>query len=50
MSQRLAALIALAGCILLLAGAWLSSGDLGLEDTGPSRISIQIATGSSEGS
>lgn len=49
MSQRLAALIALAGCLLLLIGAWLSSGDLGLEDNPPSRISFQIATGSSEG-
>jgi len=49
MSQRLAALIALAGCALLLAGAWLSSGDLGLEETAPSRISFQIATGSTEG-
>jgi TRAP transporter TAXI family solute receptor len=50
MSQRLAALIALAGCVLLLAGAWLSSGDLGLDESGPSRISFQIATGSTEGS
>lgn len=49
MSQRLAALIALAGCVLLLAGAWLSNGDLGLDDAGPSRISFQIATGSTEG-
>jgi TRAP transporter TAXI family solute receptor len=49
MSQRLAALIALAGCVLLLAGAWLSGGDLGLEDAPQERISFQIATGSTEG-
>ena len=50
MSQRLAALIALlAFAVLLLMGAWLTGGKLGLEDAGPSRISFQIATGSTEG-
>jgi TRAP transporter TAXI family solute receptor len=49
MSQRLAALIALAGFLLLLGGAWLTGGNLGLDDAGPSRVSFQIATGSTEG-
>lgn len=49
MSQRLAALIALAGCVLLLVAAWAMSDDLGLRDAGPSRIAFQIATGSTEG-
>jgi len=49
MSQRLAAFIALAVCILLLIAAWAMGDRLGLDDGGPSRISFQIATGSTEG-
>jgi TRAP transporter TAXI family solute receptor len=45
MSQRLAALIALFAFVLLVIGASLWGGNLGLGDTGPSRISFQIATG-----
>ena len=48
MSQRLAALIALAGFGVLVLGLWLWSGNLGSEG-GPSRVSFQIATGSTEG-
>lgn len=48
MSQRLAALIALAGFGVLVLGLWLWSGNLGSE-SGPSRVSFQIATGSTEG-
>lgn len=48
MSQRLAALIALAGFGVLVLGLWQWSGNLGPE-TGPSRVSFQIATGSTEG-
>ena len=48
MSQRVVALIALALFGLLVAGAWVMGGNLG-GDVGPSRISFQIATGSTEG-
>ncbi|HEY0265863.1 MAG TPA: TAXI family TRAP transporter solute-binding subunit [Rhizomicrobium sp.] len=48
MSQRLAALIALAGFAVLVISA-LMGGNLGLADSPPSRISFQIATGSTEG-
>src|SRR3954468_2693750 len=49
MSQRLAALIALLAFVALVVGALLTGGKLGLDDTGPMRISFQIATGSTEG-
>lgn len=49
MSQRLAALIALLGFAALVIGALVTGGNLGLADSGPSRISFQIATGSTEG-
>jgi len=48
MSQRLVALIALVLFTLLVGAAWLMGGNLGA-DTGPGRISFQIATGSTEG-
>lgn len=48
MSQRLAALIALAGFCVLVMGLWLWGGNMSAE-TGPSRVSFQIATGSTEG-
>lgn len=48
MSQRLAALIALAGFAVLVMGLWAWSGNMGPE-VGPSRVSFQIATGSTEG-
>jgi TRAP transporter TAXI family solute receptor len=49
MSQRLAALIALLVFIALVVGALVTGGNLGLADSGPTRISFQIATGSTEG-
>jgi hypothetical protein len=49
MSQRLVALIALLGFAALVIGALVTGGNLGLADSGPSRISFQIATGSTEG-
>ncbi len=48
MSQRLAALIALAGFVLTVMGVWLWGGNLGLTDQSSSRVSFQIATGSTE--
>jgi TRAP transporter TAXI family solute receptor len=49
MSQRLVALVALAAFVVLVVGALLTGGNLGLAESGPSRISFQIATGSTEG-
>jgi TRAP transporter TAXI family solute receptor len=49
MSQRLLALIALLAFVVLVIGALLTGGNLGLADSGPTRISFQIATGSTEG-
>ena len=49
MSQRLAALIALFAFLLLVMGAWLWGGNIGLDAAGPSRIAFQVATGSTEG-
>jgi TRAP transporter TAXI family solute receptor len=49
MSQRLAALTALFAFVLLVIGASLWGGNIGLGETGPGRISFQIATGSTEG-
>ena len=49
MSQRLLALIALLAFAVLVIGALLTGGNLGLADSGPTRISFQIATGSTEG-
>src|ERR1700733_4080446 len=49
MSQRVVALIALLVFIALVVGALVTGGNLGLADSGPTRISFQIATGSTEG-
>src|SRR3954469_4442507 len=49
MSQRLAALIALLAFVAVVVGALLTGGRLGLDDTGPMRVSFQIATGTTEG-
>lgn len=49
MSQRLAALIALAGFLVLAGIAAVTLGNNGLADAPPSRIAYQIATGSTEG-
>jgi len=50
MSQRVVALIALVTFVALVIGALLTGGKLGLvDDSGPARISFQIATGSTEG-
>ena len=49
MSQRLAALIALLVFVALVVGALVTGGRLGLDDAGPTRISFQIATGSTDG-
>src|SRR5579872_2256126 len=49
MSQRVIALIALLAFAVLVMGALLTGGNLGLADSGPVRISFQIATGSTEG-
>lgn len=49
MSQRVAALIALALFVMLVAGVWLTGGNLGKASYEPGRVSFQIATGSTEG-
>ena len=49
MSQRVVALIALAAFVALVVGALVTGGRMGLADSGPARISFQIATGSTEG-
>jgi len=49
MSQRVAALIALFGFAVLVVGALVTGGNLGLADASAGRISFQIATGSTEG-
>lgn len=49
MSQRVVAIIALAAFVALVIGALVTGGRLGLADSGPARISFQIATGSTEG-
>src|SRR3954471_18151703 len=49
MSQRLAALIALLAFVALVVGALVTGGKMGLSDTGPMRISFQIATGATDG-
>jgi uncharacterized protein len=49
MSQRVVAIIALAAFVALVMGALVTGGRMGLADSGPARISFQIATGSTEG-
>ena len=48
MSQRMLAIIALLGFVVLVMGALLTGGNLGLSDA-PARISFKIATGTTEG-
>ncbi len=48
-SQRVAALIALFAFAVLVVGALVTGGNLGLADPSAGRISFQIATGSTEG-
>jgi TRAP transporter TAXI family solute receptor len=49
LSQRVVALIALLAFMLLVIGTLLTGGNLGIADSGPTRVSFQIATGSTEG-
>lgn len=49
LSQRVLALIALFAFAVLVVGALLTGGNLGMADSGPTRVSFQIATGSTEG-
>jgi TRAP transporter TAXI family solute receptor len=49
MSERLLALVALLLFVVLVISALLTGGNLGLADSGPVRVSFQIATGSTEG-
>ena len=49
MSQRVVAIIALVAFVALVVGALVTGGRMGLADSGPARISFQIATGSTEG-
>jgi len=49
LSQRVLALIALLAFAVLVIGALLTGGNLGMADSGPMRVSFQIATGSTEG-
>jgi hypothetical protein len=48
MSQRMLAIVALLAFVVLVMGVLLTGGKLGLADA-PSRISFQIATGTTEG-
>ena len=48
-SQRVLALLALLAFLMLVVGALLTGGNLGIADSGPTRVSFQIATGSTEG-
>jgi len=49
LSQRVLALIALLAFLVLVVGALITCGSLGVADSGPTRVSFQIATGSTEG-
>ena len=46
LSQRVLALIALLAFMVLVIGALLTGGNLGMADSSPVRVSFQIATGS----
>jgi hypothetical protein len=48
-SQRVLALLALLVFMVLVVGALLTGGNLGIADSGSTRVSFQIATGSTEG-
>jgi TRAP transporter TAXI family solute receptor len=49
MSERFLALAALVVFVVLVIGALLTGGNLGMADSGPVRVSFQIATGTTEG-
>lgn len=49
MSERFLAIAALVAFVVLVMGALLTGGNLGMADSGPVRVSFQIATGSTEG-
>ncbi|HEX4635234.1 MAG TPA: TAXI family TRAP transporter solute-binding subunit [Rhizomicrobium sp.] len=49
LSERVLALLALLAFIMVVVGALLTGGNLGIADSGPTRVSFQIATGSTEG-
>jgi len=49
LSQRVLALLALFAFAVLVIGALITGGNLGIADSGPTRVSFQIATGSTEG-
>jgi len=49
MSERFLAIAALVVFVVLVIGALLTGGNLGMADSGPVRVSFQIATGSTEG-
>jgi TRAP transporter TAXI family solute receptor len=49
MSERFLAIAALVAFIVLVIGALLTGGNLGMADSGPVRVSFQIATGTTEG-
>src|ERR1700759_972253 len=49
LSQRVIALLALLAFVVLVIRALLTGGNLGIADSGPTRVSFQIATGSTEG-
>ena len=49
MSERVLAIAALVAFVVLVIGALLTGGNLGMADSGPVRVSFQIATGSTEG-
>ena len=49
MSERFLAIAALVAFVVLVIGALLTGGNLGMADSGPMRVSFQIATGTTEG-
>ncbi len=49
MSERFLAIAALVAFVVLVMGALLTGGNLGMADSGPVRVSFQIATGTTEG-
>ena len=49
MSERFLALAALIAFVVLVIGALLTGGNLGMDNSAPMRVSFQIATGSTEG-
>ena len=49
MSERFLAIAALVAFVVLVMGALLTGGNLGMTDSAPVRVSFQIATGSTEG-